>query len=90
MLDSVSCYLASLFGAGSLPLDDGPLSALGVACVVSIVAIGVGLGIAARLARRRPGSPAAHPQTPCRLHEWLQLDDGGFVCVQCSYRAGSS
>jgi hypothetical protein len=90
MLESVSFCLVSLCGAGTLPLQEAVLPVLRVVIVLGGSAVGAGLWMASRLARPRVGSPTEHPQAACQLHDWLQLEDGGFVCLQCNYRAGSS
>jgi hypothetical protein len=90
MLESVSFCLVSLCGAGTLPLQEAVLPVLRVAIVLGGSAVGAGLWIASRLARPRVGSPAEQAQATCQLHDWLQLEDGGFVCLQCNYRAGAS
>ena len=90
MVESVSLCLDSLRGAGALPLQGAVLPVLCVAFALGVFTVGTGLWIASLLARPWKGSRAEDPQAACRLHDWLRLDDGGFVCLQCSYRAGFS
>lgn len=87
---SISFLSLSLRNLGTLPLHEGVLSALHAALALGACSVGAGLWIASLLARPWRASPREHPQSVCRLHDWLRLDDGGFVCLRCSYRAGSS
>ena len=90
MVEFISVCFDILHNAGTFPLHEGVLPVLRVALLLGASAVGIGLWIASRLARPWRASPADHPQTACLLHDWLRLDDGGFVCLRCSYRAGSS
>ncbi len=90
MVESVSSCLVSLCAAATLPTPEGVLPALCVTLVLGVVAVGIGLWIGSLLARPRKGSRTEPLQAVCLLHDWLHLDDGSFVCLQCSFRAGSS
>lgn len=75
---------------GAVPLNESVLPALHVALALGASAVGIGVWLASLLARPWRASPTDHPQSVCTLHDWLRLDDGGFVCLRCGYRAGAS
>ena len=69
-------------------MDQSLLPVLVASLLGAIAALACGLGLAERLVRSK-GS-RTDLQVACRLHEWMRLEDGRFVCLQCSYQAGSS
>lgn len=75
---------------GTARLDDSVEPAVRMALLVGLCAIAGGFWIGKRLTRSWRSAASEDPRVPCRLHDWLQVDDGGFVCLRCSYRAGSS
>ena len=75
-----------LNAARAFPVEQGLAPVLEAIFLFASVAIGLGVWIARRAARTlRTGAQDA----PCRRHEWVRLDDGGFLCARCDYRAGS-
>ena len=72
---------------GTAALDESLLPVVRVAIVLVMSAVTGGAWIGRALTRSRH---AADLQAACRLHDWLPMDDGGFLCLRCSYRAGSS
>ena len=95
MAESLTAWLHLFDSFTTAPLDERLLLALVGVLVLGVVAICGGIWIAKRLrgpvrGATDPGSTGEDPQAPCRLHEWIRMDDEGFVCLRCSYRAGSS
>jgi len=85
MVESLLSYLGCPLAGSSL--DQSLLPVLEVTLVVAMAAMLLGISIAERVVRSK-GS--AGLQAGCRLHDWIRLDDGHFICLQCSYQAGSS
>jgi hypothetical protein len=80
---------------GAAPLDESLLPVLQVVMIFGISVVSGGVWLAASLTRSRrasksSGAPCEDLQAACRQHDWLRMDDGGFVCLRCSYRAGAS
>jgi hypothetical protein len=71
-------------------LDESLLPVVRVALVFALSAVTGGAWLARALTRSRRSGASKDPQTACHLHDWIRMDDGGFVCLRCSYRAGSS
>ncbi len=90
MAESIFTFLVSLRSIGTIPLYEGVLAALEAAVVLGICSVGAGLWIGSLLTRPWRASPTEDPRAACRVHDWLRLDDGSFVCLRCNYRAGSS
>ena len=71
--------------------DESLLPVLMVVVALTASAVLAGLGLARRLTSSagavRTGS--ADDSGACRLHDWLRLDNGVFVCLRCNYTAGS-
>jgi hypothetical protein len=95
MVESLTAWLHLFDSVTAAPLDERLLPALVGVLVLGVVAVFGGVWIAKRL--RGPvrgatdsGRTGEDPQAACRLHEWIRMDDGDFVCLRCSYRAGSS
>ena len=78
-----------LHAARTLPLEQGLAPVIEAVVVMGSLTIGIGVWIA-RALTRSGGTRAdgEQPFSPCRRHDWLRVDDGGYVCVRCSYRAG--
>ncbi len=72
--------------ARAFPVEQGLAPVLEAIFLFASVAIGVGVWIARRAVKTlRTGTQ----ELPCRRHEWVRLDGGGFLCARCDYRAGS-
>lgn len=75
---------------GAVRLDDSVEPVVRMALLFGLSAMAGGFWIGKRLTRSWRTAGSEDPRAACRLHDWLQIDDGGFVCLRCSYRAGSS
>ncbi len=78
-----------LDAARTLPLDQALGPVIEAVLVFGSLAIGAGVCIARLLTRKAAGKSNEDVLSQCRRHDWLRMDDGGYVCLRCSYRAGS-
>ena len=90
MIDLLTMGFYAPHALSVAPLDDSVAPAVRMALLFGFFAVSSGFWIAKRLTRSWRSAAGHDPRAACRLHDWLQMDDGGFVCLRCSYRAGSS
>jgi hypothetical protein len=90
MVEFLVMGLQAPYALSIAPLDDSVAPAVRVALLFGLFAVSGGFWIAKRLTRSWRSAPSEDPRAACRLHDWLQMDDGRFVCLRCNYRAGSS
>ncbi len=67
------------------------LPVLVMAAAFAALAICGGVWVARRLTSSAGSSQTGSEDGlgACRLHDWLRLDNGVFICLRCSYTAGS-
>jgi hypothetical protein len=75
--------------ARAFPLEEGLAPVIEAILLLGSLAIGIGVCIARSLTRTTAAKAGEDLLAPCRRHDWLPNDEGGYVCVRCSYRAGS-
>ncbi len=75
---------------GAAGLDDSLLPVVRLAILLTISAVAGGAWIGRALTRSWRSTPGEDPRAACRLHDWLPMDDGEFVCLRCGHLAGSS
>ncbi len=90
MLDPLlGCISLSCAAVTATDESLAPVLVIAVAFAASTILAGVWL---ARRLTRAAGSvktDSADDFGVCRLHDWLRLDNGVFICLRCSYTAGS-